>query len=80
MDLEAGLEEWAGRSGRHRPGGSPRGCLRFAFYGRVSTEDWEDPAPWLVRQRKQTGALGRGRGHGHGHGKIVAEFFDIGEA
>ena len=20
-----------------------RGCLRFAFYGRVSTEDWQDP-------------------------------------
>jgi hypothetical protein len=70
-----GLEEWAGRSGRRRPGGGPaRGCLRFAFYGRVSTEDWQDPASSLVRQREQAGALVRG------HGTIVAEFFDIGES
>jgi site-specific DNA recombinase len=74
MDLDAGLEEWAGRSGRRRPGGSSRGCLRFAFYGRVSTEDWQDPASSLTRQREQAGALVRG------HGKIVAEFFDIGES
>ena len=49
-------------------------CLRFAFYGRVSTEDWQDPVTSLVRQREQAGALVRG------HGKIVAEFFDIGES
>ena len=74
MDLDGGLEEWAGRSCRRRPGGSSSGSLRFAFYGRVSTEDWQDPASSLARQREQAGALVRG------HGKIVAEFFDIGES
>jgi site-specific DNA recombinase len=49
------------------------GDLRFAFYGRVSTGDWQDPASSLVRQREQAEALVRG------HGTIVAEFFDIGE-
>jgi len=37
------LVGWAqslsGRAGMRR-----RGCLRFVFYGRVSTEDWQDPA------------------------------------
>jgi hypothetical protein len=33
---------WAERSGRRRAAGSARGGLRFAFYGRVSTEDWQD--------------------------------------
>jgi hypothetical protein len=27
-----------------------RGGLRFAFYGRVSTEDWQDPVTSRVRQ------------------------------
>jgi site-specific DNA recombinase len=74
MGVDGGLEAWAGRIGRGRPGSSSRGCLRFAFYGRVSTEDWQDPASSLARQREQAGALVRG------HGKIVAEFFDIGES
>jgi site-specific DNA recombinase len=54
MGAGGGLEEWAGRSGRRRPGGPARGCLRFAFYGRVSTEDWQDPASSLVRQREHS--------------------------
>jgi site-specific DNA recombinase len=74
MDADGGLEEWAGRVGRRRPGGLSRGCLRFAFYGRVSTEDWQDPGSSLARQREQAGALVRG------HGMIVAEFFDVGES
>jgi len=37
------LEAWAGRTGRRRAAGHGRGILRFAFYGRVSTEDWQDP-------------------------------------
>ena len=45
--------------------------LRFAFYGRVSTEDWQDPATSLSRQREQAGALVRGQG------VIVAAFFDV---
>ena len=68
MAVGGGLEEWAGRFGRRSVAGLSRGCLRFAFYGRVSTEDWQDPGSSLVRQREQAGALVRG------HGVIVAEF------
>lgn len=68
------LALWAERSGRRvvaerRPGG-----LRFAFYGRVSTEDHQDPVTSRARQRDQAGALVTG------HGQIVAEFFDIGQS
>jgi hypothetical protein len=31
--------------------------LRFAFYGRVSTEDHQDPVTSRARQRDQAGAL-----------------------
>ena len=48
------------------------GGLRFAFYGRVSTEDWQDPVTSRARQRDQAAALAAG------HGRIVAEFFDTG--
>jgi hypothetical protein len=74
VEEDGGLAAWAERSVRRRPGALARGCLRFAFYGRVSTEDWQDPASSLARQREQAGALGRG------HGRIVAEFFDAGES
>jgi Recombinase zinc beta ribbon domain len=57
MGADGGLEEWAAGSDRRRPGGWPRGYLLFAFYGRVSTEDWHDPASSLARQREQAGAL-----------------------
>jgi len=50
------------------------GGLRFAFYGRVSTEDYQDPVTSRVRQRDQAGALVAG------HGRIVAEFFDVGQS
>ena len=60
-------------SGPRRDGGLAPGRLRFAFYGRVSTEDWQDPATSLSRQREQAGALVRGQG------VIVAEFFDVGQ-
>jgi hypothetical protein len=49
------------------------GRLRFVFYGRVSTENWQDPVTSRARQREQAGALVRG------HGQIVAEFFDVGQ-
>jgi len=68
-----GLVAWAQRSGRQRTGRPARGGLRFAFYGRVSTEDWQDPVTSRARQREQAGALVRG------HGQIVAEFFDVGQ-
>jgi hypothetical protein len=50
------------------------GTLRFVFYGRVSTEEWQDPVTSRVRQREQAEALVRG------HGVIVAELFDVGES
>jgi site-specific DNA recombinase len=74
MCADGGLAAWAQRSRRRCPGGPARGCLRFAFYGRVSTEDWEDPATSRARQREQAGALVRG------HGQVVVEFFDVGES
>jgi site-specific DNA recombinase len=69
-----GLVAWAARSGRPRIGRPVCGRLRFAFYGRVSTEDWQDPVTSRARQREQAGALIRG------HGVITAEFFDAGES
>ncbi len=50
----------------------PWRALRFAFYGRVSTEDWQDPVTSRARQRGQAAARVAG------HGRIVAEFFDVG--
>jgi len=68
------LVSWAERTAhgdRRAPG---RGMLRFVFYGRVSTEDWQDPVTSRARQREQAEALVRG------HGVIVAELFDVGES
>ena len=75
----SGLAEWAERSALRRAGrltaGEPvLGRLRFVFYGRVSTEDWQDPVTSRVRQREQAEALVRG------HGQIAAEFFDVGKS
>jgi hypothetical protein len=70
----ADLAAWARRSGRQRTGRPALGGLRFVFYGRVSTEDWQDPVTSRARQREQAGVLVRG------HGQIVAEFFDVGES
>jgi site-specific DNA recombinase len=63
---------WAERTGRRRAGVPGRGGLRFACYGRVSTEDWQDPVTSRARQQDQAAALAAG------HGRIVAEFFDTG--
>jgi DNA invertase Pin-like site-specific DNA recombinase len=65
---------WAEQSGRRRARAPAGGGLRFVFYGRVSTEDWQDPESSRARQREQAGALVRG------HGVIAAEFFDIGRS
>ena len=65
------------RSGPSVPGcagGPVRGGLRFAFGGRVSTEDWQDPVTSRARQRDQAGVLVARRGI------IVAEFFDSGHS
>src|SRR5450755_94049 len=69
-----GLVAWAKRAGRRAAAEPGRGGLRFAFYGRVSTEDRQDPVTSRARQREQAEALVRG------HGRIVAEFFDIGQS
>jgi site-specific DNA recombinase len=65
---------WAERSGRRRAGQPAQGGLRFAFYGRVSTEDQQDPVTSRARQRDQAAALVAG------FGGIVAEFFDVGQS
>src|SRR5689334_19958975 len=67
------LASWADRlSGRAGTRGG--GVLRFAFYGRVSTEDWQDPVTSRARQLQQAAMLVSG------HGVITAEFFDTGES
>ena len=68
------LAAWAERTGRRREAGHGRGRLRFAFYGRVLTEDHQDPVTSLARQRDQAATLVAG------HGQIVAEFFDVGQS
>lgn len=55
--------------GTTRPDG-----LRFAFYGRVSTEDYQNPATSRVWQLQQAAALTTG------HGRIVTAYFDIGHS
>src|SRR5260370_6166425 len=69
-----GLAEWAERSALRRAGrltaaGPVPGRLRFVFYGRVSTEDWQDPVTSRARQRGQAGALVRG------DGQVAADVF-----
>ncbi|MEU4249002.1 recombinase family protein [Amycolatopsis sp. NPDC026612] len=48
--------------------------MRFAFYGRVSTEDQQDP------EASRNWQLARARALVDKHGEIVAEFFDIGQS
>jgi site-specific DNA recombinase len=67
------LAEWA-QSLTGQAAGRSRGRLRFAFYGRVSTEDWQDPVTSRARQLQQAVMLVAG------HGVAVAEFFDTGQS
>ena len=67
------LTEWA-QSLTGQMAGRSRGRLRFAFYGRVSTEDRQDPVTSRARQLQQAVMLVAE------HGVIVAEFFDTGES
>ena len=48
------------------------GSLRFAFYGRISTDRFQDPRSSTRWQRDFAQELIAG------HGRIVAEFFDVG--
>src|SRR5208283_5177378 len=68
------LVSWAEHTARGDRRVAGLGTLRFVFYGRVSTEDWQDPVTSRARQREQAEALVRG------HGVIVAELFDVGES
>jgi DNA invertase Pin-like site-specific DNA recombinase len=68
------LAQWAEGLSRSRAGRSGGGVLRFAFYGRVSTEDWQDPVTSRARQLAQAVMLTAGQG------VIAAEFFDAGES
>src|SRR6266567_4318302 len=68
------LAGWAQQSGQAPAEPGRPGALRFAFYGRVSTEDWQDPVTSRARQHAQAEALARG------HGRVVAEFFDAGQS
>ncbi|MGH3670036.1 MAG: recombinase family protein [Pseudonocardiaceae bacterium] len=49
-----------------------RGGLRFAFYGRVSTQDFQDPESSRAWQRSVADEVISGKG------SVVAEFFDHG--
>src|SRR6478672_3335664 len=68
------LVSWAACTAHDDKSMAGRGMVRFVFYGRVSTEDWQDPVTSRARQREQAEALVRG------HGVIVAELFDVGES
>ena len=70
----AGLVEWAARTGRRRDAEPGRDGVRFAFYGRVSTEDWQDPVSSRARQLAQAQALVAG------YGQITGEYFDAGQS
>lgn len=59
-------------TGRSTTGTTRDGLTRFAFYGRCSTEDLQDPQTSLGWQRRAATLLTEG------HGAIVEEFFDIG--
>jgi len=48
--------------------------LQFAFYGRVSTEDQQDP------EASKNWQLARARALVDGHGDVVREYFDVGQS
>ncbi|MEV6871492.1 recombinase family protein [Amycolatopsis sp. NPDC051128] len=56
----------------HRPQRGARGAVRFAFYGRTSTVEHQDPVSSAAWQREAAETLIAR------HGVIVAEYFDAG--
>jgi hypothetical protein len=56
------LASWAQGLGQGRAAAPGKGSMRFAFYGRVSTEDWQDPVTSRARQLQQATMLVAGRG------------------
>ncbi|MFE3206283.1 hypothetical protein [Embleya sp. NPDC059237] len=71
---ETALESWATRRPSPTVSTATRSGARFAFYGRVSTEDHQDPETSRGWQLLNAQALTSG------HGRIVAEFFDVGHS
>jgi len=70
------LATWASETARPSPGsepGAPDG-LRSAFYGRVSTEDHQDP------ETSRGWQLLRAQAITSGYGRVTAEFFDVGHS
>jgi hypothetical protein len=70
------LQSWIGGRGRRRRVAEPPGVgvpgVRFAFYGRTSTAEFQDPVTSRAWQREMAATLVAG------HGTITTEFFDIG--
>ena len=69
--LATGRPGRSARSGRTTPS-TRDGGLRFAFYGRMSTDDFQDVASSRQWQRTAAEDLIAG------HGKVVADYFDVG--
>jgi site-specific DNA recombinase len=78
FEIDAGdvLQSWIDRRGRRRRMAEPPNVLvpsmRFAFYGRTSTAEFQDPVTSRAWQREMAATLVAG------HGAITAEFFDAG--
>lgn len=77
IDHRNDLHGWAHAPGpgRHRRGAQPETAvtgLRFAFYGRTSTAEFQDPATSRAWQREMAESVIAG------HGVIADEFFDVG--
>ena len=68
------LDEWTTRDRRRSPRASVEvrrsEGLRFAFYGRISTAEYQDRALSHARQREAADRLVAG------HGAVQVEFFD----
>ncbi|WP_406045909.1 recombinase family protein [Micromonospora sp. NBC_00898] len=75
VDVLAGWvdrKQAAATKARNRRSRAPAGGIRFAFYGRISTEDFQDrESSRRWQQDCATDLIA-------GHGSIVAEFFDVG--
>jgi site-specific DNA recombinase len=74
----APLSRWLQTTGRKRARGQHTrpalGRIRFAFYGRISTAEYQDPVSSRQWQYDNAARLIGG------HGQIVAEFFDVGHS
>ena len=70
------LQSWIAARGPRRRVAEPPDVVvpgvRFAFYGRTSTAEFQDPVTSRAWQREVAAALVAG------HGTIMAEFFDVG--